>query len=228
MEHDESSRERKRVDDPAAAAVVLDPAARRYLAPFLGRERRVSDVARELGADMSAVLYRVRQFLRLGLLEVARVEPRRGRAVRYYRSVAKRFFVPFGATTLAAQEALSPQTFAELQQALNESIGAAWTEAAGDERPLGVHVFRGRDDAVLMDVVPDGDDEHPSDFFTSLLESDAPAVWDTWGSISLAPEDAKALQREIASLVGRYRRSGDGAPGEREYLLRLAMAPRKA
>jgi len=51
-------------------------------------------------------------------------------------------------------------------------------------------------------------------------------VWDTWGHLKLLPQDAKTLQLEIASLLGRYR-SKVVHEGRNEYIVRLAMAPLK-
>lgn len=224
MKHDLASSCHLRLDDPKAARVVSDPRARRFLEPFIGQERTVSEVAAKLGVNMSSVLYRVRQFIRLGLLREVRTEPRKGRAVRYYRSVADGFFVPFQATLLVTQQALSPHTFGEFQRALNESVGQAWLAAAGEQQMLGVHLYRNESGTLNQNIVPDPDLDQPTRFFDQLFEPDAPAVWDTWGNLRLAHEDAKALQREVASLLGRYRTKVKEAGGD-EYIVRLAMAP---
>lgn len=92
-----ASRRWLRLDDLEAARVVTDVQARRFLEPFIGQERTVSEVAAELNVHMSTVLYRVRQFIRLGLVREPRLEPRKGRPIKYYRSVADGFFVPFRA-----------------------------------------------------------------------------------------------------------------------------------
>lgn len=214
-----------RVEEPEAARIVTDPAARRFLVPFIGRERTVGNVAAELGVDVSSMLYRVRQFVRLGLVEEVRLEPRRGRPVRHYRSVADGFFVPFQATPLTTQASLSPHAFSQLQKRLNESIGQAWLAACGEHQTLGVHVFRNAEGNITHNIVPDPEDERPNRFFDQLLEPDAPAVWDTWGNLRLTQEDAKALQMEIATLLKRY--WPKEKEGEKEDILRLAMAPTK-
>lgn len=59
------------------------------------------------------------------------------------------------------------------------------------------------------------------DVETSLLSSDAPALWTAWAVLKLDFADAKAFQRELAALVGRY---GDKR-GSQDYLVRLALAP---
>ena len=213
-----------RLGNPQAAQVITDPQARRFLEPFVAQEQTVSAVAAELGVHMSSVLYRVRQFVRLGLLQETRAEPRKGRPVRYYRSVADGFYAPFAATPLVTQETLSPHTFGAFQQRLNESVGQAWLAAAGEQQTLGVHLFRNESGTLGQNVVPDPDLEQPTRFFGQLLEPDAPAVWDTWGNLELSKEDAKALQREIASLLGRYYPKVKETGGD-TYIVRLAMAP---
>lgn len=230
MKQDVASSKLLRLEDPQAARVVADLQARRFLEPFIGQERTVKDVAAALEVNMSSVLYRVRQFIRLGLLREVRAEPRKGRPIRHYRSVADGFFVPFAATPLATQEALSPHTFGAFQSVLNESVGQAWLAATGEQQALGIHLFRGGDGKLNQDIVPNPDPDEPSHFFRQLLGPDAPAVWDTWGSLRLAYEDAKALQQEIASLLGRYRdkvmETGGDAYGD-TYIVRLAMAPQR-
>jgi hypothetical protein len=206
--------------------MVTDIHARRFLTPFIGQERTVSEVAAELQVHMSSVLYRVRQFIRLGLVGEPRLEPRKGKPIKYYRSVADGFFVPFRATPLEAQEALSPHTFSEFQRALNESVGQAWLEAAGEPQPLGVHIYRDDNGRLNYNIVPDPEADRPTRFFDQLLEPNGPAVWDTWGHLRLLPQDAKTLQLEIASLLGRYRPKVVHESGS-EYIVRLAMAPLK-
>ncbi len=49
-------------------------------------------------------------------------------------------------------------------------------------------------------------------------------MWDSLSRVTLTRERAKDLQRELASLLERYRDAADGA-AQREYLVRLAMAP---
>lgn len=225
MKQASPSRRWLRVENSDVARVLTDPKARRFLLPFIGRERTVSQVAAELKVDVSSVLYRVRQFVRLGLVEEVRAEPRRGRPIRHYRSVTDGFFVPFRLTSLTTQVSLSPHTFSQFQKRLNESIGQAWLAATDERQPLGIHVFLNAEGSITYNVVPDPEDEQPNRFFDQLLDPDAPAVWDTWGNIRLAREDAKALQMDIATILKRYRPKEKEE--EQEYILRLAMAPGK-
>lgn len=83
------------VQDEGLGALA-DHDMRRFLEPFLGRECTARAAANELGEDLDRVLTRVRRFLRVGLLRVTRIEPRAGRAVKFYQTVADGFFIPYG------------------------------------------------------------------------------------------------------------------------------------
>ena len=115
---------------------------------------------------------------------------------------------------------LSPHAFSQLQERLNESIGQAWLAACDERQTLGMLVFRNAEGNITHNIVPDPEDDKPNRFFDQLLEPDAPAVWDTWGSLRLTQADAKALQIEIATILKRY--WPKEKEGEQEYLLRLA------
>lgn len=212
-----------RVDDPAAAVLIVDDASRRYLEPLLSKELTLSDLARLLDVHHSSALYRLRQLLAHGLVEVARVEPRAGRSSTYYRAAAAGYFVPFAATPYESQDTIASEAFRRLQRVLERSIAAAWTEAAGELRPLGLHLYAGRH-GVSFDLAPESPVAHPRAFFASLLDESSPAVWDSLARVALTRARAKDLQRDLASLLARYRDAPNLGTGK-EYLVRLAMAP---
>jgi len=105
------------VTDPEQARILTSPAALRLFRPFLARERTVSEVARETGRDLNAVLYRVRTYLAAGLLEVVREIERPGRAVKVYRSVHDAYFVPYEVTPFATlEERMLEQTLPAVEE----------------------------------------------------------------------------------------------------------------
>ena len=201
---------------------MTDAKARRYLEPLIGQECSAGQLARGLGVDLSSVLYRLKQFIRLGLVEVIRLEPRRGRAVKYYCAVANGFYVPFDATPHATTETLSPYAFETSQFLLDKSIAKVWTEAAGEPKALGIHLYRHANGELYKNITPHPGEDVPNQFFETLLEPTSEAVWDTWGIRRLKRDEAKKLQRELASVFKRYQ---PGDEGDREYIIRLAMAP---
>ena len=223
MEQTSSSRSWFRVESVEAARLVTDPASLRFLEPFVGQERSVGEVAFEIGASMSSVLYRVRQFVRLGLVTESALQPRRGRPIRRYRSVAEGFFVPFRVTAATTEESLAALAFRRWRELLDVSVGRAWVEAFGDENPIGIQLFRRPDGSVTRNIAPDPDGGRWSRSLDLLLEPASPAVWDAWNTVRLSRRNAKALQREIADLAQRYRALEQ--EGGRDHLVRLAIAP---
>lgn len=215
------------IDDQTVARMVTDPTTRRYLEPLLVREHSASELATAVGVPLSTALYRIRRFIESGLVAETRRSPRGGRPIRHYRAVADGFFVPFVATPLDAVELLAPEVFRPWSDLLTSNIARAWLEASGDAGSLGFRLAVDESGVIQRDIVPvtapAGSPVDPQAFFVGLLSSDAPAVWDTWGRISLMPEDAKELQRELAALLARYQRRERA--GARRHIVRLAMAP---
>ncbi|SMB83789.1 winged helix-turn-helix domain-containing protein [Deinococcus hopiensis] len=218
----------QRLDDPASARVLADAYTRQFFEPFIWRERRVSDVARELQVSKTAMLYRVRQFLRLGLLEVTRTEPRAGRAVRYYRATSQGYFVPFTATSAESVQALYETSVDNTRRSVLATLTRAWGALADDPRWFGLYTYgdeSGLKSHALLPYRP-ADNVHDltqRGFLEPLLDEHAPTIWDNTTALSLRAEDAKALQRELHALQRRYSRRTSG--GGKTYLLRLTLTP---
>jgi len=201
------------VREREAASLLMNPTTLRQLAPFLGRDRTVSQAARELDQLPNTVLKRVQRFLRAGLLEVAREVPRRGRPVKLYRTVAALFFVPFEATAAESLEAALAERDAYWERLLRRNVVRARMEALGT---WGTRVYRDERGRLQVQtaVTPEAD--------ATTLDADAPAVLSSWrDSVMLDFEDAKALQREMYALLLRYEQK----QGAQRYIVRLALAP---
>lgn len=220
------SRETLVVLDRQAARFIVDPSASRFLEPFIGRSRTASSVAEELGVKVSSVLYRIRQLTDLRLVEVERVERRRGRPMKHYRATAEAFFVPFEVTDAESVEALGTMSAAGARHHLAESLSAAWADAARCHPDWGVRLGRDGDGNLDRSIVPEALSEGMESFRESLLGYGSPPLWDQHFLLQLSLSEAKALQRELSDLYGRYYRP-DGQ-GRKPYILRLAMAPLKA
>ncbi len=210
----------RRVEDPVATAFLSDITTLRYLLPFLARERTVGEVARELNVRANSLLYRVRKMLGLGLLTITREVPRRGRAVKHYRSSADSFFIPFAATPAETAEALFLMWETPWQQLLFKSISrAVLGPVVQPTAPWGLQLYRDEQTPhrpIRMIPVPRQD---------SLLETNDPATPVAFGGFStglcLEPKEARALQQELITLVQRYYCKTGNTP----YLLRLGLAP---
>jgi hypothetical protein len=201
------------VRDPAAAAALLDPDALRHVAPFLGRALTVSEAARETGERPNTVLKRVQRLMRLGLLEVARERPRRGRPMKVYRTVAPAFFVPFAATRADSLEQALAERDAYWERLLRRNVVRTRVETLGT---WGTRVYRdGRGRLqVQTALTPEAN--------ATTLDPTAPAVLSAWrDGVQLDFADAKALQREMFDLLLRYQQK----TGAQRYIVRLGLAP---
>lgn len=201
------------VTEMDAAVALTDPQTLRQLGPFLGRDATVSQAAEELGEKANTVLSRVRRFCKLELLRVVREEPRKGRAIKVYRSAADVFFVPFEATSAESLEAALAERDAYWERLLRQNVVRARLEEVGT---WGTRIYR--DDRgrlqVQTAVTPDRN--------YTTLDSIAPAVLSAWrDSLYLDFADAKTLQRDMFDLLKRYQQKR----GSQRYILRLGLAP---
>jgi len=185
-----------RVDDPVAARLLMREDYRAVLGAFLGRERSVAEAAEALRTDLDAVLYRVRRLHAAGLLEVASVQPRAGRAIKRYRAKHDAWFVPFEALPYVDLE----ETFLELHVAHARVIARAAARALRRSEWSGYRIERNEDDRLWMrGVRADG---------TSLSATRAgqpdTGPTDAMLELRLAPADAVRLNQELVALLDRY------------------------
>ena len=200
--------------DPRAAQVILG-AERRWLEPFMGRERSVSAAARELGVAVDALSYRVRRFVKLGLLTFVREEPRGGRAIKIYRGRAH-YRLP-----LAVLPAVDLLELAERLDAPMRSrylAGFAGSLEHTDFYEWAVVCYRTADDPVRLELVPPLSGWTPE----QLMRPEVPALLFNWVPLALSPEQAKTLQAELMQLVGHYQTHLSDVP---THLFGLFLAP---
>lgn len=208
------------VEDADAARVLADPEKRRHLLPFIQKELSLSEAARRLGIKPNALLYHINKLLALGLLEVAQVKPRRGRASKLYRASAERFFIPFSLTQADTVQSLSMETSVRFEKAFQDDLISAEMGIVDD---WGIAIYVMEDGSLSIDLTTSR--EHPAEDTAFVLNADHPAVWSCWLEINLGLKEAKTLQRELVTLWERYRQMRN--PDEPSYTLRLGLAPVK-
>lgn len=188
------------VHSAALAALLVDPGSRHYYSPFLARTRSVGEAAQELGCGLDTLLYRVKTFLKAGLLEVVGERRRAGRAVRLYRTVHDAYFIPHAVTPFATLEerlyastephlrAWTRSTARRLQargvegtRLYRDTYGQVWSEGAADEHSVG-----GLDPEQLNDPI-------------------RPPAFDVTTTLYLSTEEARAVQAALTELVVAWR-----------------------
>lgn len=201
------------VSRPEQLPFLLEPSQRRYLEPFVARERTIGQAAEEAGVQPNTLLYAVRRMLSCGLLTVARTQGRKGRAVKLYRSSADVFFLPHTALSQGGLEEAIAQVDLEGERLLRQNI----VLSRSDRYPSwGFRMFRNPQGLVFLNAGLDAERD------LDWLALESPAAFSIWStSVQLDFAEAKALQNELFALMDRYRRRQGG----QTYVLRLGMAP---
>ena len=164
------------IADPRAAAVFAEPARRHLLFAFIGRERTLSEVARDSGASLSLVHHHARRLVSLGLLIETGAISRAGRAMKTYTAAAETFVVP--GELLDGGPGFGLRR--ELNQALEKLDGggeASWT------------FFRDEEGGMRM---------------RRDLRSGAPV--ELWRLMSLDPAALRELAAELEAVLNRFGR----------------------
>lgn len=207
------------ITDPEVARTLVETRSARLLEPFMKRTLSAGEAADELNVKLPRLLYHVGRFLRFGLLEVVRLEPRSGRAVKRYRSTAKAFFVPFHVTPSETLERLLGELTAfdthrferEVAHTL-QNISPTW----------GLYIAPTEGGQVSYALTPD-ERGYAKPLLDVLFGPAAPAIYSTQGTLKLDFGAAKALQRELDDLERRYRAKHHG--GGQLYAFRLGLTP---
>ena len=198
------------VTDIEMANVLTDPTHLRYIAPFLGRERTVSEVASELGGTMSTTYRRVQRYCGLGILEVVRERKRKGKTLRVYRTVADVFFIPLRLTGGPEERS------AQWQKHWERDFQRGFRHAYGDDiEGWGQRIYR--KDGVFVSMTA----KSPSEDLDAL-PAEMPASFNRFhDSLYLDFAEAKAFQRELEALFNTYANKTGG----QRYMMRISFMP---
>ena len=207
------------VTDPEAANLLSDPAQLELLEPFFRGDVVLGELAKELGVKLNTLLYRVNKLVDLGLVEVVREEPRRGKPVKVYRAAARVFFVPFESTTsVNLGELLGSMTFEGGRLFHREAARALQTLAPS----WGLRIVL-NEQKQLMALLTDSEGGRRGEFTDSFFGPAAPALFFGEGWLTLDFATAKEMQRELFELFKRY--SDAQKIGEQRYAYRLGLTP---
>lgn len=186
--------ERTEIRNEAAARIFANERSRLILLALIDRARSPAELAALTDTRLSLLSYHLNRLVALGLATVEREMPRAGRAIRYYRATAKSFFVPAQLTGSLPRH----DRTAQLQAALERSFAGSYSG-----------VLYHHDRGPRMRIVP--------------VEGAARGATDLWHRCTLAPDDARALARELVALFDRYAHLD--RPNGRRYIVHAALAP---
>ena len=201
------------ITDAKVAAFLNDTSKNRFIAPFIAKERSLSEAAKIAGVKLNTMSYWVKKLLEMNLIKQTHSEARKGSSIRYYRSVADEIIVPIDLIPKESYEAV----LLEQMQPLFEHLIRANVRSALRQHPgrWYLHFFRRSDGVVWREDKPDlpgGRRALPK-----------PALND-WYRPVLTKEVAKQLETELVTLLERYQRIEkvtDGKP----FIAHIALIP---
>ncbi len=200
------------ITDFQAAQCLSDPKQLVYFSPFIARDLSIGEAAAEIGCPLSVLYGKVQRFLELDLLKVVGEIPRKGRAIKMYRSSADHFFVPRNLVNPLEGKAIQKWDdfwTLQFQQAIVRVIESALEH-------LGSHIFRDQAGILTLNVGPIS--QISPDFRSPDLPALATLLSD---DLRLDFAQAKALQAELYALFEKYQ----SIRGGQRYLLRLNLVP---
>jgi hypothetical protein len=218
MKDKKSSRSWLRVENPKAVTCLMEESIFKYLEPFVAKELSVAEAAKLVSVKLNAMHYRAQTFIKLGLLKETRQEKRAGSKVRYYRSSADGYFIPF--THLATkQKDYVDDSALEWQRRLSKMLRQAREKFIANYDTWGFHIYRKAEGIIELNGAPENNLSFDiAEFYKSAK---VPSIWASWDEVMLTAEDAKKLQQTLIRLA----EASVKKKGKKRYLLRLAITP---
>lgn len=188
------------MDNAAQAAAFQNQLRCRLLLACAPGEKTLSQLEAEMGAPLPKLHYHAERLIAAGLLTVSRSEARAGRAVRYFRAVADRFYVPHAFLPQLPSDAWITELRQALRDESNRSGEVSLLYASDSQGRMMVRLVRGEDSA-------------------------PPRSIELWRRLRLDPQQRAALGQELAALLERYAKLEPGE-GAKDFLAHAAFAPR--
>lgn len=213
------------VTDPEQARLLSDPATFGFFEPFVAREQRLTAVAETLGCRLDTLLYRVRVFLKAGLLRVTRLEPRAGRPIKYYRSAFDAYFIPFEVTPFAELEERLAAGFRERQALVVPRVARVLRQSGRDGR----RVYRRTDNGDVWQESAGGvytsvDLYDAESYRRYMAAHQGPVAEFTDDTLHLSDAEARDLLVELYGVWRRFAQKEE-RDASKAYFFQFVLAP---
>ncbi len=209
------------IGSEAAARLLTNADEAKWLTPFLGRETTIKAAASELELPMLGMYRGVKKLEQLGLLQVSRIEARKGRSVQHYRSSSDAYFVPYSVSPEGTLERLLENSEHVWRKDLVRSLSRSFREAQENSSlELGLRLYRCDDRVYFVHALGSGETGSVG-LTQSFLALEAPAIRHEWVMLRLGFARAKELQRRMADLLNEYKNDEQGTA----YLACTTLAP---
>lgn len=185
------------VTDPRVGLFLVSRVKARYLFPFIHKDCSLSEAAKVLNTTLIKLRYWVTKMEALGLIQVTRLEKRKGSPIKYYRSVARKFTFALGRLPASeVDEILFNETELPTYQRASKALAETGRKNV-KEWQLQVYMS---DQTTIQVILP----KHGS-----LEDAEISNIW--W-LYRLTPEQAKTFRDELTELNLRYNKLSEENP----------------
>lgn len=184
------------IESERAAAAFSNTRVRALILHLVGHEHSLTQLRPMTGMGLSLLSYHLQRLLKLGLVDISREAARGGRPIKFYRAVAKTFYVPSHLCLVMPGDNLSVELRANLERARRSNYG----------------------EGMLYSYEPDVGPR-----MRRLQDGASANATEIWSVLKLSTAQAGRLAEEMRALIGRYEAGpGKGI----SYLIHAAVAPR--
>ena len=216
------------VSDPEQARLLSDPESFRFFEPFIARELSATVAAEEVECNLDTMLYRIKTFVKAGLLQVSSLEKRAGRPIKHYRSVHDAYFLPFEVTPYAELE----ERMREHHRAQEAVILPATAKLLRDSGLEGYEFYRHSESGKVWGNAASRSGELSDTLKLFFNPHDAqlaasyrgPIGGDFTSTLHLTDEEAKTLMLKLYELRNDVK-TQQTASGTKPYFLSVTFLP---
>lgn len=213
------------IKDAQQARLLTDPESFKFFKPFMARACTVSQAAKEVGCKLDTMLYRVKTFVEVELLNVVETEHRRGRPVKIYRSSADTYFIPFTVTPFEDVEAAIKQNIQKDVSIIAHNLARVIHDSGRDGR----HIFRDHRGEVSWVSGANADDawlnlDDLSEIARNIYARERFIGESASDELELTEEEAKELMLEFYKLWRGFKNKKP-SKGKKKYFLQFSFVP---
>jgi hypothetical protein len=197
--------------NPVAIKLLLSQNALAALGPFFDSARSLSEAAALISWKLPRLTAWVNKLLEVGVLCIERVETRKGSSVKYYRTVAPVFYLPYSKLGAEYFDAFREELRVNLEYRFERGLRHSRGEESGAwGYQIKQNVLGGTS---VSEVRTIGTQQVVND-------PNLPPATHLWNELELFEEDARAFNARLNALLEEYR----GRQGGRRYIVHLGFA----
>lgn len=212
------------ITDAEQARLLSDRISLKYFRPFVAKERSATEAAEALGVALDTMLYRIKTFLKAGLIYVSRLEKRAGRPIKHYRSVHDAYIIPFALTPHANLEETLHLYFRECAEIVVPPMARTMRQSGREGRIL----YRDANDGTVWqssyDIMKAGSTLYDSETQLGFVGQYRGSVGDFMDDrLELTDAEVHELLSELRDVWQRFRHKKESSENQKEYFFQFVL-----